>query len=526
MDIGRDFQSWEGHAPVLGRDGCHPGKRFPGLSTNVEMTADAIARKHAHDVAELISCYAAPLVRRAAQAPHGRGRRSRLRRAVDACRFFDGTRASRFDDPRAEVCIRDARETLEELRAALHTAEPWESIGRRVLRAAAQDLDALDSREWRTIAVNAITTVVHDVAPMPPVPVEDDLDELVVEEVPVEPPPPPKLDLATPAPKPAKPEPVASYQWEDTLQQVTLAADLPKDATLTSAEFTSTSFRVVAKSCEGARELHMTNLWAVIDSSTSRAAVNGGKLVVTLRKKEEGAWPRLTKGATTPEPPDEDPLMKRAVEADARTLRKRRAMNGVLGPDACAAAEAIYKMLRARAPFGKIAAALSNAPGNVCACRLQSHGTLLHTACDERRSDVVKLLLKNSDVDARNARRFTPLHLCAGALASLQQPTEKDAEAAASCASLLLEKGADPNLLDDAGRAPLHLACLQTGTLKIVEALIEGGADPTQQTTDGWLAVDAAHTVGALTDELRRLLTKAVALKAPEGHSFVDDVDD
>ena len=77
-----------------------------------------------------------------------------------------------------------------------------------------------------------------------------------------------------------------------------------------------------------------------------------------------------------------------------------------------------------------------------------------------------------------------------------------------------------------AGRAPLHLACLQTGTLKIVEALIEGGADPTQQTTDGWLAVDAAHTVGALTDELRRLLTKAVALKAPEGHAFVDDVDD
>ena len=201
-------------------------------------------------------------------------------------------------------------------------------------------------------------------------------------------------------------------------------------------------------------------------------------------------------------------------------------MNEVLGPEACAAAEAIYKMLRSKAPFGKIAAALSRAPDNVCACRLQSHGTLLHTACDERRSDVVKLLLKNSEVDARNARLFTPLHLCAGALASLSKPTQKDAEAAASCASLLLEKGADPNLLDDAGRAPLHLACLQTGTLRIVEALIEGGADPTQQTTDGWLAVDAAHTVGALTDELRRILTPEIALKAPAGHSFVDDVDD
>ena len=486
---------------------------------------DAIARKHAHDMAELISCYAAPLVRRAAQAPHGRGRRSRLRRAVDACRFFDDTRASRLDDPRAEVCIRDAREALEALCEALHTTEPWDALGRRILKEAAQDLDALESKAWRTIAVKALTIVMEEVAPMPPVPVEDDLDELVVEEVPVEPPRPPKLDPAKPEPKPPKPEPVASYAWEDAQTQVTLAAELAKDANLTSAEFTSTSFRAVAKSGEGARELRMTNLWAAIDSSTSRASVNGGKLVVTLRKKEEGAWPRLTKGATTPEPSGEDPLMKRAVEADARTLRRRKVLNEALGPEACAAAEAIYKMLRARAPFGKIAAALSNAPDNVCACRLQSHGTLLHTACDERRSDIVKLLLKNSEVDARNARKFTPLHLCAGALASLPRPSPKDAETAALCVNLLIKHGANPNLLDDAGRAPLHLACLQTGTLPIVEALIEGGADPTQQTTDGWLAVDAAHTVGALTDELRRLLTKAVALKAPEGHSFVD-VDD
>ena len=141
---------------------------------------DAIARKHAHDVAELISCYAAPLVRRAAMAPHGRGRRSRLRRAADACRFFDDTRASRFDDPRAEVCIRDAREALEALCEALRTTEPWDALGRRILHYAMQDLDALDSREWRTIAVNALTMVVNEVAPMPPPPVDDDLDELVV----------------------------------------------------------------------------------------------------------------------------------------------------------------------------------------------------------------------------------------------------------------------------------------------------------------------------------------------------------
>ena len=367
----------------------------------------------------------------------------------------------------------------------------------------------------------------NEVAPLPPVPVEDDLDELVVEEVPVAPPPPPKLEPAKPSPKPPKPEPVASYQWEDAPQHVTIKADLAPDFNLTSAEFTSTSFRVVAKSCEGARELSYDKPLGGDRFINEPRVREGGKLVVTLRKKEEGAWPRLTKGATTPEPSaDEDPLMKRAVEADARTLRKRRAMNEVLGPEACAAAEAIYKMLRARAPFGKIAAALSRAP--TTSAHAASRATVLFCIRPATSAGATssKLLLGTSDVDARNARLFTPLHLCAGALASLSKPTQKDAEAAASCASLLLDKGANPSLLDDAGRAPLHLACLQMGTLRIVEALIEGGADPTQQTTDGWLAVDAAHTVGALTDEMRRLLTKAVALKAPEGHSFVDDVDD
>ena len=190
---------------------------------------------------------------------------------------------------RAPKCVCETREALEALGEALRTTEPWDALGRHVLRAAAQDLDALDSREWRTIAVTALTTVVHEVAPLPPVPVEDDLDELVVEEVPVEPPPPPKLDPATPSPKPPKPEPVASYQWEDSSKHVTIKADLAPDFNLTSAEFTSTSFRAVAKSCEGARELCMTSLWAVIDSSTSRASV-----------KEASSWSHCAREKKAP----------------------------------------------------------------------------------------------------------------------------------------------------------------------------------------------------------------------------------
>jgi len=475
---------------------------------------DGVAQKHAETMAELISAYAAPLMRRAAQTQNRRGRRSRLRRSTDACRFFDDVRASQLDDPRAEDCVRDARDALEALGAALRASDPWAALGRRVLRAAARDLDALDAACWRAIAEAAIRVVAGEVRPPPP-PVPPPAPPLPPPVARVEP-PAPKLLGTAPRP-PLLPEPIDAYAWEDTPTSVTVTAELLKASRLASAEFSETSFHVIVK--DALRELRVPKLWAKIDTAASRAAMETGKLVVTLRKKARGAWPRLVAGCD-PAAPD-DPQLARAVEADARSLPRRRHLNAALGPGACEAATAVRGLLRSRAPFATIEKALGHAPAGTCECRLQSHSTLLHTACDERRSDVVRILLAGSDVDARSARLFTPLHLAAGSLASLANPSTKDVQEAAACVALLLERGADPSLLDDAGRAPLHLACLQTGTFGIVEALVRGGADPAQPTKDGYLAVDAAHTVGGLTEDLRGLLARDRAV-APAGYDLDD----
>ena len=76
-------------------------------------------------------------------------------------------------------------------------------------------------------------------------PVEDDLDELVVEEVPVEPPPPPTRPFE-PSPKLAqKPNP-CFYAWEDARNKALAAGR--KRTPILQAPSSSTSSRVVAKS--------------------------------------------------------------------------------------------------------------------------------------------------------------------------------------------------------------------------------------------------------------------------------------
>ena len=130
-------------------------------------------------------------------------------------------------------------------------------------------------------------------------------------------------------------------------------------------------------------------------------------------------------------------------------MTRRTRDNLTLGPAADAGREAAA-LLRSKAPTPHIRRALAEAPaGAVQKYRGQNDSTLLHTASDERRADVVAFLLEDPDaaVDARDARRFTPLHLAAGV-------------GATDVARLLLEHGAEPGALDDEGRAPLHLACM------------------------------------------------------------------
>ena len=79
-------------------------------------------------------------------------------------------------------------------------------------------------------------------------------------------------------------------------------------------------------------------------------------------------------------------------------------------------------------------------------------------------------------------RGHTPLHLAA-------------AVAADDVVSLLLEHGADGELTDDAGRAPLHLACmLENGAGgAVVDALLDFGVDAVQETPEGHLPIDLAN---------------------------------
>src|SRR5690606_5537801 len=56
-------------------------------------------------------------------------------------------------------------------------------------------------------------------------------------------------------------------------------------------------------------------------------------------------------------------------------------------------------------------------------------------------------------------------------------------------AEYLLNKKADPNLLDDKGKAPLHLA-IEHKNLEMIDLLLDMGADPDLTDARGWTVLD------------------------------------
>ncbi len=119
---------------------------------------------------------------------------------------------------------------------------------------------------------------------------------------------------------------------------------------------------------------------------------------------------------------------------------------------------------------------------------------LLHLAAWFGRLDVARLLLEKGadpNIVALNESRVTPLHSAVAA-------RHRD------LAALLLALGASANVLQKGGWTPLHSAA-QNGDDGIVDLLLLRGADPTRPADDGRTPIDLAEQAGfgALAERLR-----------------------
>jgi ankyrin repeat protein len=132
--------------------------------------------------------------------------------------------------------------------------------------------------------------------------------------------------------------------------------------------------------------------------------------------------------------------------------------------------------------LGKIKALLEANP-SMASSKDDQGDTPLHQAPNK---DVAKLLLAyGANVDARDNRRFTPLHMevcwCGD--------KRKDV------VELLLANKADVNAKDDLGMTPLHLAMIATSK-GVVELLLAHGADVNAKDKDGETPMHSAAAGG------------------------------
>lgn len=105
---------------------------------------------------------------------------------------------------------------------------------------------------------------------------------------------------------------------------------------------------------------------------------------------------------------------------------------------------------------------------------------ILNRTVDVRDESVLKLLIQNEDVNVKNEKGSTPLHIIA-----------RSPDMTESVVNVALDNRARVNAKDIFGLTPLHEAAA-TGNLNVISLLITKGADVNCEAKDGWTPLHAA----------------------------------
>lgn len=131
--------------------------------------------------------------------------------------------------------------------------------------------------------------------------------------------------------------------------------------------------------------------------------------------------------------------------------------------------------------------------------------TLLHIACMFGRENLMGYLLGRGalvNIEADNESRATPLHLAVAF---------RDEQVADRMIRVLINDGAELNATQSGGQTPLHHA-VGRNSLKLVNTLVEAGADPFLKDLEGRSASDLAKEIQGEDGPIRASLKKAFSL--------------